>query len=392
MDIENILQSQWQQLTSVADFYHFFAKYQPTPLTRLPTLASNLGLANLMVKNESNRLGLGSFKGLGGIYAVTCIIQALVQHKYQQVFSLEQLFAKKNRGQRKNITFCCASAGNHGIAVTTGAMILGAQSLVYVAKTVPTSFIRRLRSAGAKVIITGENYEQSMAAAEQASRKLDYILISDSSWPGYTAIPQLIMSGYGQLAAEIQQSLSSKAMSPDSNYVDSGNADSADVDSADVDKEANKLDWPSHIFLQAGVGGMAMGLTRQIRENWPKQPKIIIVEPESALCLAKSVEAKQVLTLTGPSSVMGRLDCKSPSLLAFDYLSTQADAFIGISEQASIAATKELKSFGLATTPSGAAGYAGIKKLLKHPDGQQALAMNASAQCLFILSETSCSP
>ncbi|TIW50091.1 MAG: pyridoxal-phosphate dependent enzyme, partial [Mesorhizobium sp.] len=41
-----------------------------TPLHALPALAGELGIGALHIKDEGKRLGLGSFKALGGAYAV----------------------------------------------------------------------------------------------------------------------------------------------------------------------------------------------------------------------------------------------------------------------------------------------------------------------------------
>ena len=44
--------------------------YAPTPLHSLKELAEQAGAANIFYKDESRRFGLGSFKALGGAYAV----------------------------------------------------------------------------------------------------------------------------------------------------------------------------------------------------------------------------------------------------------------------------------------------------------------------------------
>src|SRR5437868_13624032 len=43
--------------------------YAPTPLVPLPALAGALGIHAIHIKDEGKRLGLGSFKALGGAYA-----------------------------------------------------------------------------------------------------------------------------------------------------------------------------------------------------------------------------------------------------------------------------------------------------------------------------------
>ena len=50
--------------------------YAPTPLRDLPALAAQAGVASVQVKDEAGRFGLGSFKALGGAYAVLGVLQA----------------------------------------------------------------------------------------------------------------------------------------------------------------------------------------------------------------------------------------------------------------------------------------------------------------------------
>lgn len=40
--------------------------HKPTPLLSLPSVAAELGVASVHIKDESKRLGLGSFKALAG--------------------------------------------------------------------------------------------------------------------------------------------------------------------------------------------------------------------------------------------------------------------------------------------------------------------------------------
>ena len=98
-------------------------------------------------------------------------------------FSEEEL-----RSSLKGRTFVTASAGNHGISLAYGAQQFGAKAIIYLSKTVPSNFVGYIKSFGAEVVIEGKNYEASMAAAEQASTKNDWTLLSDSTWEGYSCL------------------------------------------------------------------------------------------------------------------------------------------------------------------------------------------------------------
>jgi diaminopropionate ammonia-lyase len=73
----------------------------------------------------------------------------------------------------------------------------------------------------------------------------------------------------------------------------------------------NGSQCPSHIFLQAGVGGMAVALAGYFRA-WRGGGAVIVVEPERA-GLDRAASSGRVCRYTR-SGDMGRLDCKEPSL------------------------------------------------------------------------------
>ncbi|TMR13694.1 pyridoxal-phosphate dependent enzyme, partial [Nonomuraea zeae] len=154
--------------------------YRPTPVRTIPGLA---GTAAVHVKDESGRMGLGSFKALGGAYAV-------------------HLLDEREPG---GPPFVCASAGNHGISVASGAAEVGVPSVVYLSEGVPETFAERLRALGAEVRRAGEDYDASMVAAQQAAQEHGWRLVADSSWEGYTAIPLDVMRGYTVLFDEVAE-------------------------------------------------------------------------------------------------------------------------------------------------------------------------------------------
>ena len=115
---------------------------------------------------------------------------------------------------------------------------------------------------------------------------------------------------------------------------------------------------PTHVLLQAGVGGMAAAVAAHARRIWGDTPIIIVVEPDAAPALIESVRAGEIVTTEGPVSAMGRLDCKTPSMIALAGLARDADLFVTISEAEAESAVERLAAQGIATTPSGAAGLA----------------------------------
>lgn len=302
--------------------------YQATPIKE----AISKNGVHILIKDETMRFNLGAFKALGGIYAIAAFLLQQWQDETGKPLEPKRLFDEDTKKWRNRFTFICASAGNHGIAVAKGAQLFDTGCRVYLSKTVPESFEEKLTDLNATVIRSGETYEDSMAAARQDSDSAgkEDILLSDSSWPGYTKMPRLVMEGYTVLAEEIRQSLLENNI------------------------------WPTHVFLQAGVGGMAAAVANHIRATWPRQPEIIVVEPEAAPCLLESNKAGTPTVVSGPISTMGRLDCKEPSLLAFQILQQTADRFVCVSDAEAVTAVARLAESGIVTTPSGAAGMAAM--------------------------------
>ncbi|MEQ8897503.1 MAG: pyridoxal-phosphate dependent enzyme [Roseovarius sp.] len=296
-----------------------------TPLTVLDGFG-----ATVWAKDERGRMGLGSFKALGAAYVIAHEAEA----------TGEDDMGRSLAGR----TYVTASAGNHGMSVAAGARVFGAKAVVYLARTVPEGFAERLQDKGAEVVREGAEYEASMEAAGTAAEENGWTLLSDSSWPGYMDIPHRLMEGYLAMAAEAVEQCP---------------------------------ETPTHIYLQAGVGGLAGACAAYFRSRWGGAPRITVVEPAAAPALMESIRAGRPVVTEGPVSNMGRLDCKAPSLIALKGLARDADAFVTISDAEAEGVLAELEAQGVATTPSGAAGIAAVKEM--NP--------GAEARVLTIISE-----
>lgn len=306
-----------------------------TPLVDCTALAQPLGVSAFHIKDERARMGLGSFKALGAAYVIA--------HDAQATGAPDMTKALQGT------TYVTASAGNHGMSVAAGARVFGADAVIYIAETVPEAFADRLRAKGARVVREGAIYEDSMAAAAKAAEQNGWKLLSDSSWPGYLEPPHRLMEGYLVL----------------------------------MDEVFNQIPEPAtHLFLQAGVGGLAGAGAALARAHWGDDVMIIVVEPEAAPALQASIAAGEFVSASGPTSAMGRLDCKEASLIALKGLAHDADAFALITEAEAINAAEQLSALGLDTTPSGVAGVAAA---LNATD--ETLQLGPDARVLTILSE-----
>ncbi|MES0879375.1 diaminopropionate ammonia-lyase [Roseibium sp. SCP14] len=321
--------------------------YQTSPLREV----SGPDGQTIWLKDETSRMGLGAFKALGGPYAVARLIMQGWTAETGEEIEASRLKDADLRAFASGQTFVCASAGNHGLGVAAGAQALGARARIFLAKTVPQSFDERLAERGAEVVRAGETYDDSVAEAIADADRTGATLLADGTWPGYTDIPKLVMEGYTVIAEELR-----------SNFETTGI-------------------WPTHVYLQAGVGGLAAAMAHMIRRNWAEQPELIVVEPEAAPCLVASHEAGKPVRADGPDSNMGRLDCKEPSIVAWQTLERSGVRFVTLTEDEGEAAARAVTGLGMATTPSGAAGYAALCK--EFPEG----APRAEFRPLVIISE-----
>ncbi|MDF1732835.1 MAG: pyridoxal-phosphate dependent enzyme [Minwuia sp.] len=312
-----------------------------TPLLDRHDLARELGIGSLWLKDERTRMGLGSFKALGAAFAIARAADNAVRAGK----------AAAHDTALSGTTYVCASAGNHGLSMAAGAALFGAAAVVLLAETVPEGFADRLRARGARVIRHGAVYEDSMAEAMRLAEVEGWNLLSDSSWVGYSAPARDVMEGYLIMGAEAADEVPAP---------------------------------PTHIFLQAGVGGMAAAAAAAARAAWGDDPQIIVVEPSRAPALIESIRAGHPMTTSGAASCMGRLDCKEPSHLALKYLAEAADMFMTVTDAEADETTAWLASAGIASSPSGTGGLTGLRQALARPE---TFGLDAGSRVLLYVSE-----
>ncbi|MET7247333.1 pyridoxal-phosphate dependent enzyme, partial [Methylobacterium sp. EM32] len=224
--------------------------YAPTPLLTLPALARRLGVAQVLAKDEGRRM-LGSFKSLGGTYAgLTALARAAGM-------DLPALLAARPAGQPALI---CASDGNHGLAVAAAARFAGAPARVFLHAGVPPARARRIADEGAEIVRVSGTYDDAVEAAAGAARAGAGLLVADTTDDPEDPIVRDVMAGYGVMAAEIRD-------------------------------QAGNGPRPTHLFVQAGVGGLAAAMAEGLA-GWLSHPGLVVaVEPEQAACLAPALAA-----------------------------------------------------------------------------------------------------
>ena len=252
--------------------------YSPTPLIELNKLSKELGLNKIFYKDESKRFDLKSFKALGGAYAVEKVSEG-----------------------NKDIVVATATAGNHGRSVAWGARRLGLKCKIFISEFVSESRANEMRKLDAEIIRVKGNYEKSLEACISKSKANGWRIVQDVAWENYETVPKLTMAGYSMMIKEI---------------------------STQTDQ------YITHVFLQAGVGGMASGAIAGIAKYFKRVPKVIIVEPENAACVLKSVDHGDLQKVDiKKESIMGGMSCGDVSLVPWQILKNSVNNCVSVSDK-----------------------------------------------------------
>jgi diaminopropionate ammonia-lyase len=338
--------------------------YAPTPLTECPDLAAKAGVAEVWVKDESWRLGLPAFKMLGASYACFRALTARLGHQvdWERVEDLAAALAPL-----RPLALCTATDGNHGRAVARMARLLGLRAVIYVPEETARARIEAIASEGASVTVVPGGYDAAVArAAEDASDTC--VVVSDTSWPGYTQIPRWVIDGYSTVFAEVSGQLA----------------------------EAGQAE-PDVVAIPIGVGALAAAaVTHYKAEQARRSPRLLGVEPESARCVTESVRVGELVTLPFPqTSIMVGLNCGTPSQVAWPLMRAGLDVLTAVSDGWAMAAMRSLAAAGIVAGETGAAALAGLLAICADPAGQPAraaLRLGPASSVLVLCTEGATDP
>ena len=343
--------------------------YAPTPLVSLPGLASRLQLGELLYKDERSRFGLGSFKALGGAYAVANVLRhhVMAARNMTELSSRELLSGAFDEviGQA---TVTCATDGNHGRSVAWGAQLFGCRCVIFVHEHVSQGRRDAIAQYGAEVREVKGNYDDAVRHAAATAQAEDWTVVSDTSYPGYREIPLDVMHGYGVMAAEIVQQMAGQ--SP-----------------------------PTHVFAQAGVGALAAAVCATFWLQWEqRRPRFVVVEPTRADCVYRSLEAGRPVVVGGTlDTVMAGLACGEVSELAWEVLHSGANVAVAVDDGFALQAMRMLANpaAGDAAVVAGETGGVGLAALLaaqEQPVLRRALALDDDSRVLLLGSEGDTDP
>jgi len=331
----------------VADLRRAFPEFAPTPLLDLPALAEELGIAQVLAKNEACR-PLGSFKSLGGTYAG---LRVLARAAGTDVAGL---LATRHAGLPALI---CASDGNHGLAVAAAARLAGAEAVIFLPAIISQARVRRIEAEGARIVHVAGSYDDAVDAAARTAGEGAGILVSDTVNTADDPIVRDVMAGYEVIAAEIREQVARDGHSR-----------------------------PTHLFVQAGVGGLAAAIAPMLHDWMAAPATIVIVEPEKAACVAAALSRGAVVRLPGDVSTTAEmLSCGEASFPAFATLKRLGVQCVSVSESELAAGPDFISPHGgPRTTPSGGAGIAGLRKASQTPGR---FGLTSESRVLVVISE-----
>jgi diaminopropionate ammonia-lyase len=346
--------------------------YAPTPLVPCLGLAADLGVGELWVKDESSRLGLPAFKMLGASYACYQVLVEKLGYEPEWT-SIDELAAAVAALGR--LTFCAATDGNHGRAVARMARLLGMDALIYIPDGIAKARVDAIAGEGAEVIVTPGGYDA--AVAESARKASDScIVLSDTSWTGYTEIPRLVIEGYSTIFAEVGEQLADAGGEPDIVVIPVGVGALAAATITHF-KAAGES-----VAGQAAKAGSGPGRPA---------PRLLGVEPESARCVLESLRAGEPVMLPFPqTSIMAGLNCGTPSPLAWPLLERGLDVMAAVSDEWAMVAMRSLAEAGVLAGETGAAALAGLLAICADPAGEparSALGLCSDSRVLVLCTE-----
>ncbi len=338
--------------SAVAKFHQSLSNYEYTPLIELPSLAQELGIGRVFVKDESARLNLAAFKVLGASWAVA---QALTNAA--QPTSLAQVASAIDRSHPP--TLVAATDGNHGRAVAHMAKQLGLDCFIVIPRGVSELAINNVRGEGAHVTVLDATYDEAVDAAKAITADLaNGIHIQDMSWSGYTDIPEWIIEGYTTLCCEVDEQLREVSAYP-----------------ADL------------VAVPVGVGSFLHSVVAHYRSRDDSAASVLSVEPTVADCVLRSLASGELTSVDTGVTIMSGMNCGTPSSDSWPFHQAGVDAAVSLTDEQARSALSALHDLDIDAGPCGAATLAGVRAALSTDERRNALGITSDSVIVLLSTE-----
>ena len=201
------------------------------------------------------------------------------------------------------------------------------------------------------------DYENSLNECKKLSKKNNWNIVQDVSTKNYNYVPLLTMAGYSIMIKEISKQTT--------HYI-------------------------THIFLQAGVGGMAAGVVAGVAKYFKRIPKIIIVEPDEADCVLQSIKSKSLKKIKiKKESIMGGMSCNEMSLIPWHVLKKASDCCVTVNDSkvpktVAMLKDKKLSKRSIIGGECATPGIISLISLCNNPKTKKLINLNEKSNVLVI--------
>jgi len=250
----------------------------------------------------------------------------LKREDLQDVFSfkIRGAYNKMSKLSKSELTHgvITSSAGNHAQGVALSALKLNCQATILMPITTPLVKVNAVKNLKAKVILFGDNYDETYREAIRISQERNLCFIHPFDDPD-------VIAGQGTIAIELEQQLKEK---------------------------------PYAIYIAVGGGGLISGISLYLKKVWP-EVKIIGVEPEDADAMTKSLEEEKFVELSSVGQFADGVAVKKIGKNTFDIAKKYIDKMIRVNTDEICAAIKDVfEDTRSILEPAGALSIAGMKK------------------------------
>ncbi len=273
----------------------------------------------------------------------------LKREDLQDVFSfkIRGAYNKMSKLNKSQLTqgVITSSAGNHAQGVALSALKLNCQATILMPITTPLVKINAVKNLKAKVILYGDNYDETYREAIRISQERNLCFIHPFDDPD-------VIAGQGTIAIELEQQLNDK---------------------------------PYAIYVAVGGGGLIAGISLYIKKIWP-MVKIIGVEPEDADAMSKSLEESKIVELSSVGQFADGVAVKKVGNNTFDIGKRYIDKMITVNTDEICAAIKDVfEDTRSILEPAGALSIAGMKKDIfeSHHSNKKMIAIACGANMNF---------
>lgn len=341
--------------------------YAPMPPVSLPGLALRAGVASIRYQDEGARFGVQSFKPWGGGYATAALVARRAAERSGGPVTTTDLLSGAYASVTADVTVTCATDGNHGLAVAWAAREFGGRAVVYLAEIVSDMRAARIAGLGAATVRSAGNHEVASAECRAAALEGGWYIITETENATEPEIARDTLAGYGALWMEALGSCEAAA--------------------------------PTHLFVQAGVGGLAATAAAVTAQRFgAERPTLAVVESEAADCIRRGLETGERVTIEGHFDTrLAGLAAGATSDYAWELLSAGADFGLAIDDDVAWDAVRALAEPrdgdpAIEAGGSGASGLGGALAACADPDLRTRLGIGPDARILVLGTEGATDP